>query len=190
MGTIGGFLIVIWLILLAMYFAPLIVAISRHHHQTGAIVVINVFLGWTLVGWVVAMAMACSATLPPSAQTIVNVNRDPPQEATTTCPQCGETIKAAARVCRFCNSTLSTAANCRTPDGEAQSSTAARSSTPASGQTAEAALAGTSASRAASRVCANCQSENETTARYCSECGSALSGKEERLAPISSASIA
>lgn len=31
------------------------------HHQTGTIAVINISLGWLLIGWVVALAMALSA---------------------------------------------------------------------------------------------------------------------------------
>ncbi len=53
------------LLLLALaYFAPLCVAAARHHHQLGAIAVVTVLLGWTFVGWVVALAMACSAVKP------------------------------------------------------------------------------------------------------------------------------
>ena len=47
-----------------LYFLPLLVAGCRHHHQVGAIAVIDVFLGWTFVGWVVALAMAASRTDP------------------------------------------------------------------------------------------------------------------------------
>lgn len=43
------------------YFFPTIVAGGRHHHNTGAIAVVNIFLGWTFIGWVVALAMAASA---------------------------------------------------------------------------------------------------------------------------------
>jgi hypothetical protein len=49
-----GYLIVI----LALYFIPTIVAYVRHVPNAGSVVVINVFLGWTLIGWVVALAMA------------------------------------------------------------------------------------------------------------------------------------
>ena len=48
--------------LFAAYFAPTIIAGARHHHNVGAIAVINGFLGWTFIGWVVALAMAASAT--------------------------------------------------------------------------------------------------------------------------------
>src|ERR1700680_252039 len=49
----------IW-ILLALYFLPAIVASARGHHNSGSIFVLNLFLGWTLIGWVIALAMACS----------------------------------------------------------------------------------------------------------------------------------
>lgn len=49
-------------LLIGAYFAPTIVAGFRRHHQLGAIAVTNFFLGWTVIGWVVAMAMAASHT--------------------------------------------------------------------------------------------------------------------------------
>jgi hypothetical protein len=51
---------------LFFYFLPAIQAASRRHHNLGSIIVINVFLGWTLIGWVVALAMACSSVKKPS----------------------------------------------------------------------------------------------------------------------------
>ena len=44
----------------AAYLLPVIVAGNRHHPQTGPIAVVNVLLGWTLLGWVVALAWAVS----------------------------------------------------------------------------------------------------------------------------------
>lgn len=40
------------------YFAPIMVALFRKHPNIAPILVVNVFLGWTLVGWVVALAWA------------------------------------------------------------------------------------------------------------------------------------
>ena len=40
------------------YFAPLIVALGREHHQRMAIGILNVFGGWTIVGWIVALVWA------------------------------------------------------------------------------------------------------------------------------------
>ena len=50
-------LIVIGLMFIA-YFAPTIAAISFDHKNIAPIVIINVLLGWTLIGWVVALAWA------------------------------------------------------------------------------------------------------------------------------------
>jgi hypothetical protein len=53
------------ILLVALYFAPTIVALSRKVTNRGSVAVINVFLGWTMVGWVVALAMASrTSTLP------------------------------------------------------------------------------------------------------------------------------
>ncbi len=40
------------------YFLPTIIAASRKVPNGGSVLVINLFLGWTLIGWVVALAMA------------------------------------------------------------------------------------------------------------------------------------
>jgi hypothetical protein len=51
---------VIVVVLLALYFAPTFVAFSRGHPHAASVLVLNLFLGWTLVGWVVSLAMAVS----------------------------------------------------------------------------------------------------------------------------------
>ena len=44
---------------LFIYFIPVLVAYDRRGVKNfGSIVIINLFLGWTLIGWVVALAMA------------------------------------------------------------------------------------------------------------------------------------
>lgn len=43
---------------LAIYFIPTMVAMSREHHNRFAILVLNVFLGWTFIGWVIALVWA------------------------------------------------------------------------------------------------------------------------------------
>lgn len=41
-----------------VYFFPAIVAAVRHTHNATGILLLNVFLGWTVVGWFVALLMA------------------------------------------------------------------------------------------------------------------------------------
>ena len=47
-------------IALSLYMLPSFVALIRKHHNPGPLIVINALLGWTLVGWVAALAMAFS----------------------------------------------------------------------------------------------------------------------------------
>lgn len=50
----------------ALYFVPTMIAVGRKHHQLMPIVAINFFLGWLLIGWVVALAMSLSARREPT----------------------------------------------------------------------------------------------------------------------------
>lgn len=46
---------------LALYFLPTIIALVRHKRNTPAIFVLNLLLGWSFVGWVVALVWSLSA---------------------------------------------------------------------------------------------------------------------------------
>lgn len=46
------------LIFLAIYFLPTIIAGKNKKKNGAAIVIVNIFLGWTFIGWVVALAWA------------------------------------------------------------------------------------------------------------------------------------
>jgi hypothetical protein len=47
---------------IAFYFVPAIVAAARHTHNATSILLLNIFFGWTLIGWFIALLMAiCSA---------------------------------------------------------------------------------------------------------------------------------
>jgi hypothetical protein len=45
---------------IAMYFLPAIVAHHRQHVSFGAIFLVNLLLGWSIIGWIVCFAWACS----------------------------------------------------------------------------------------------------------------------------------
>lgn len=45
---------------IGVYFLPTIIAVSRGIPNEASVAVINVFLGWTFLGWVIALAMAVS----------------------------------------------------------------------------------------------------------------------------------
>ena len=47
-----------------MYFLPSIIALVRSKRDVGAILVLNIFLGWTLIGWVIALVWALKQDVP------------------------------------------------------------------------------------------------------------------------------
>lgn len=72
METTGSLLQGLLLLLfgLALYFLPTIIASwSPRHHNAGAIFVLNLFLGWTFIGWVVALVWACTHSRPQANMT-------------------------------------------------------------------------------------------------------------------------
>jgi len=46
------------------YFLPSILAIARHKRDTTAILLLNLFLGWTAIGWIVALVWALKQDYP------------------------------------------------------------------------------------------------------------------------------
>ena len=58
--TIQG--IIILLILLSLYLLPFIIAKSRGMANRWSIFFLNLFLGWTLVGWVVSLCWSVAGT--------------------------------------------------------------------------------------------------------------------------------
>jgi hypothetical protein len=49
----------LFLLIAAAYFLPALLATLRGVPNKGSVAVINLFLGWTLLGWVASLAMAC-----------------------------------------------------------------------------------------------------------------------------------
>jgi len=47
-----------------LYFLPAIIAIARSKRDTVSIVVLNFFLGWTAIGWVIAHTRAMKQDMP------------------------------------------------------------------------------------------------------------------------------
>lgn len=55
-NSLNGLLIL--LVMLAIYLFPTIVASGRGHRSAGAVFALNLLLGWTFVGWVIALVWA------------------------------------------------------------------------------------------------------------------------------------
>ena len=56
--------IAVLLFLALMYFIPALVARQRKHPNSTAIMALDIFLGWTVLGWVVALVWALTAVTP------------------------------------------------------------------------------------------------------------------------------
>lgn len=62
MDTVLGiiFLIIGLAVGIFIYFFPSFVAYYRGKKNTTAIFILNLFLGWTIIGWVIALVWACT----------------------------------------------------------------------------------------------------------------------------------
>jgi Superinfection immunity protein len=52
----------------ALYLLPLLIGAARRAPDLGAVAVINIALGWTLAGWIIALALALRSPAPPPVQ--------------------------------------------------------------------------------------------------------------------------
>ncbi|NMR19064.1 superinfection immunity protein [Cellulomonas fimi] len=71
----GALVTVAWVVAVvtALYMLPWAVAATRGKANHGTIALINALLGWSFVGWVVALVMACQAHQVVSAPMSVNI---------------------------------------------------------------------------------------------------------------------
>jgi len=65
-GPNAAVIAIVWVLVIVAYWVPTIVAVARKAPNRGSVAVINGFLGWTFVGWVVALAMACRSVPEPA----------------------------------------------------------------------------------------------------------------------------
>ena len=58
----------------ALYLLPVLIGLARQVPDLGPLVAVNVLLGWTVVGWVAALAMALQSARPaaPPVQVVQN----------------------------------------------------------------------------------------------------------------------
>jgi hypothetical protein len=82
-----------------LYFLPGI--LGWHKRDMGAIFAVNLFLGWTLVGWVVALAWALKGEQP--TQVVVQLVTPAPA---LFCSTCGRYSPAGSKFCANCGSQL------------------------------------------------------------------------------------
>jgi hypothetical protein len=100
--ALGGVVVVV--VGVAAYFLPSFIAQKKPN--ANSVFVINLFFGWTLIGWVIALAMAVSEPKQP----VVSLPVVPVAKRTgRSCPFCAEDIQPAAIVCKHCGRDLPSA---------------------------------------------------------------------------------
>ena len=81
-------------ICLSLYFLPSI--LGRNKRNFAAIFILNLLLGWTIIGWLVALIWAVTVEAPVSA----------PAQARPSCSICQTTIRAGQNFCPGCGRPL------------------------------------------------------------------------------------
>lgn len=104
--------LVVLLLFLTFYFLPFVIAMMRGRPNTGAIFVLNLLLGWTLVGWVVALVWAMSTN--ETAQVLKKAQALKAEEnfhrrLERKCPHCAEAILVDAKICKHCRQPVTAA---------------------------------------------------------------------------------
>ncbi len=92
-----GIALIAFVVGLLVYFVPSFIAFSRGHPHRLGILAVNLFAGWTFIGWVGSLVGAIMTPETCRLDPFVPYAAD-----TKVCPRCAETVKRAALVCRFC----------------------------------------------------------------------------------------
>src|SRR5215472_110309 len=94
------------LVSLFLYFLPAFLA--RKRSDFTAIFVLNLFAGWTFIGWIIALVWALSSEQQRLVAVPAQPAADPPPASRTSffCSACGKACEAGARFCSSCGAAL------------------------------------------------------------------------------------
>jgi hypothetical protein len=94
----------------AFYFLPTIIGSARHKTNLVGIFLVNFFLGWSVIGWIVAMVWAVSTERVDQIAGSLPVSRPSPMPAPQSsgryCTSCGSAGQAG-QFCAHCGQRLS-----------------------------------------------------------------------------------
>ena len=85
-------------VLILLYFLPAI--IGRDKRDATGIFLLNLFLGWTVIGWIVALVWACAAERNPQVHML------PVAVVGRYCCRCGSVTYPGAHYCTGCGCTV------------------------------------------------------------------------------------
>jgi hypothetical protein len=96
------------------YFIPSIIAFLRKHENALPLFLVNIFLGWTLIGWIICLVWALtgsgnSGTVTASPQAVAKSPEPtppPPPVEKRFCTQCGTSGDPTDAFCRRCGTKI------------------------------------------------------------------------------------
>jgi Superinfection immunity protein/zinc-ribbon domain len=84
----------------AVYFLPTIIGASRHKTNLVGIFLVNFFLGWSVIGWVIALIWAVSTGRADQVQYAAPIPAAQPSGRF--CPSCGSVAQPGQPFCAHC----------------------------------------------------------------------------------------
>lgn len=90
----NGMVLPLLIVAALAYFVPYIIAVFRKHPNRQAILILNLLLGWTVLGWIGALVWAAINPTQPSPGQLKK------------CPFCAENVRREAVKCKHCGSAL------------------------------------------------------------------------------------
>ena len=94
-----GFGFSAFLFFIALYFLPTILAVARSKANVVAIFLVNLFFGWSVIGWIIALVWAVSTERVDQARLAQPFYQAAPRRY---CPNCGKYEQPGARFCANC----------------------------------------------------------------------------------------
>jgi len=93
-----------FLVSAVLYFLPIILAVARNKTNIVGILLVNLLLGWSVIGWLVALVWAVSTERVDQVHPVPMVSV--PQPARRFCSRCGQPDQAGSRFCAHCGGAL------------------------------------------------------------------------------------
>jgi hypothetical protein len=85
-------------VLTVLYFLPTIIAVKRQKANVTPIVLVDLLLGWTVIGWIVALIWALSTQV---------VDKEPATGSESLlCAQCGKYSQGGSKFCAHCGAVI------------------------------------------------------------------------------------
>ena len=101
---------------LLVYIVPGVIALSRRHPWAWPIVALNIFAGWTALGWLAALIWSLGPIRTGDATAErKSASLDAPDFVIAPCPECAERISSAYLVCPHCETKLGAGWQADTP---------------------------------------------------------------------------